>query len=1779
MLNGLFRTIQLSHFPWNCNDFESLAHQSQLLIHNDCLKEVVLILETVIQSTDLSLNYAKKTLLRYSILGYPLSNVWNSLVTNKMEISKPVTDYVRKALRKAYVMSLQYFSELTIIMSQNNDCPAALYAREIMSATSVLLHEVDDELISKFTSSLSIIPRTPDLKVQISALDAATILALNFPQTSTNMIQIIRKFLTTPSTIFELAVTVNTNLTIQQYGIERLAHCLKVMSQDISHSVIYNLLATLSGSLERTPTSPKNLSSLSVNNLNNSDQASIHSNEELRHQMLGNIIYTATGVARILKDDNVPLDETILEEFVNLALISSEKNFVEIVRKFSDISRQSLSPDNKIVTTAVLRCQQNLAERISCRPEFYEIYLLKILSLFVEKGVSSLAGEIGILLPVLKILLSHKDFKLMNASEELVGLFRNLWFHCVLYGFVSEDSWMREWRDSLIVIAQKTPPLVQESARNYLESDLEFNSVLVRGNSDQDLYAVKNALSSFLPSRAYEIKSFSFAEITFLLSVYHIEMMRSFMGQFFFIQRYFVNEGVNSSKLIGCMEEICNQECSNRAIAHTIDDDIRTQVRNLMIATCHRLNKVHQLAIKHLDSLMIAFPSFLCDKKLLFLLLELIELVWQSCEAEYENEYSPIYTFTSIKVGVTLNLTDSYTYRREMLSRLCENSKKWLSIAMARAPSEIRGLLEDYLKNFDSSQVENSIHMGRSIALEIGKTFSKLNYSALTYPRIPTTVVDNISEFIKDYSARNFYLGQVIGAHKIEFPSAKITDQIINEQKQKMRISLQSLERRVRNGSHVSFKELNRKLHFVTALLVSMPKPDEELVNYVVWIPIYLFTLESIKMGIYLWNWIINEKPILEKRVMTEISLGWNWSVRNRKEPFESKMQYAPSDKATRNQNMRLANLLFGPHLIWIQWLSGRFQAFRYRCAELVHLYVRFFQLTLDECENVCNHALSREGRLQIIILGFRILQSNRSEALIEHKFREGIYKSAFSWFSLPPRWIYDNKDRGGIINDTDKSKKLLLLFLESEINNLITWINPSNSPDVIKDTFTPHIEKSMTDDNWKSIIRHSWTLSPSLSVQMAARIKQHPIIQIEVQKLLANHSVDAVRVAEALPLLLVPPITAVSYFSTNYNNHSLILQYAMRALEYYPVDLVFFYIPQIVQALRFDNLGYVERFILGAAKISQLFAHQIIWNMNANMYKDDECLIPDPLKPTLDRIIDNIVNSLSGEDKAFYEREFKFFGDVTSISGKLKPYIKKSKSDKKAKIDEEMAKIKVDVGVYLPSNPEGKVVGIDYKSGRPLQIGDDCRQDVLALQLIAIFQNIFTSAGLDLYLFPYRIVATAPGCGVIDVIPNSISRDQLGREKVNSLYEYGVDSIAFEKARNCFIQACAAYSVVSFLLQIKDRHNGNIMLDDEGHIIHIDFGFILDIAPGGITFESSPFKLTTEMIQVMGGSADNQQFKWFSELCIKAYLAARPYAENICQVVGLMLGSGLPCFKGDTLKRIRDRFQIDKTERRAADYMIEKINQSFENKRTVWYDSFQKATNEYPDEIIILNVGGVKYETYRSTLTAYPETFLGTMFQERNQELLNSRNGNEYFFDRSGQIFHYVMQFYRTGKICYGDQIGPMPISLKEIETELDFFQIPRSTASAIDKVVITKVTNLINAFKQLIKEVAEIYMKESSFKNFKAEMQILFLDNGQATVNVDKKGISDIFENTKNYAYYIMALYKDEIKSHLENEYPELTWVHQHTSGEDLQYWKIRITIDWNLNYEKVLANVLNI
>jgi hypothetical protein len=157
----------------------------------------------------------------------------------------------------------------------------------------------------------------------------------------------------------------------------------------------------------------------------------------------------------------------------------------------------------------------------------------------------------------------------------------------------------------------------------------------------------------------------------------------------------------------------------------------------------------------------------------------------------------------------------------------------------------------------------------------------------------------------------------------------------------------------------------------------------------------------------------------------------------------------------------------------------------------------------------------------------------------------------------------------------------------------------------------------------------------------------------------------------------------------------------------------------------------------------------------------------------------------------------------------------------------------------------------------------DDLRQEQCAGQLISQIYSILLAGEVDCWLRPYGIIALSPSSGLIEAIPDTVSFDVLRRkmpEYVDLKHFFEVffgeeNSSAFEIARENFLRSLATYCIVCYLLQIKDRHNGNILLDRFGHVIHIDFGFILGSTPGGnIGFESAPFKLTSEMVNLMGG-------------------------------------------------------------------------------------------------------------------------------------------------------------------------------------------------------------------------------------------------------------------------------------------------------------------------------------
>uniref|UniRef100_A0A8C4Z9E6 Potassium voltage-gated channel subfamily D member 3 n=1 Tax=Gadus morhua TaxID=8049 RepID=A0A8C4Z9E6_GADMO len=85
-------------------------------------------------------------------------------------------------------------------------------------------------------------------------------------------------------------------------------------------------------------------------------------------------------------------------------------------------------------------------------------------------------------------------------------------------------------------------------------------------------------------------------------------------------------------------------------------------------------------------------------------------------------------------------------------------------------------------------------------------------------------------------------------------------------------------------------------------------------------------------------------------------------------------------------------------------------------------------------------------------------------------------------------------------------------------------------------------------------------------------------------------------------------------------------------------------------------------------------------------------------------------------------------------------------------------------------------------------------------------------------------------------------------------------------------------------------------------------------------------------------------------------------------------------------------------------------------------------------DELIVLNVSGRRFQTWRTTLDRYPDSLLGSS----EKEFFFNEETKEYFFDRDPDSFRSILNFYRTGKLHY-----PRYECISAYDEELAFFGI----------------------------------------------------------------------------------------------------------------------------------------
>jgi phosphatidylinositol 4-kinase A len=303
-------------------------------------------------------------------------------------------------------------------------------------------------------------------------------------------------------------------------------------------------------------------------------------------------------------------------------------------------------------------------------------------------------------------------------------------------------------------------------------------------------------------------------------------------------------------------------------------------------------------------------------------------------------------------------------------------------------------------------------------------------------------------------------------------------------------------------------------------------------------------------------------------------------------------------------------------------------------------------------------------------------------------------------------------------------------------------------------------------------------------------------------------------------------------------------------------------------------------------------------------------------------------------------------------------------------------------------ASPYGKVHGWRLASFI-VKAGEDIRREALVMQIINKLSEWFQTDIPESHrphMRPYTIMCVGGEAGLVECLSDAKSVDEVKkktdgfqslrdyferaygppttrsnhyqRNSATSIYPGRKETRTFEQAQDNFLRSLVGYSLVCYILQIKDRHNANILLDREGNIMHIDFGFVLGDTPKmakvPIFSERAPFKLSQEFWDVLGGWNIKQGGLGvrFCHMFEHAFACAASHTEEIVSLVEatmltLTQSPRQARFLANGVRnRLRMRGAPGSSEQKT--FIMELINAALIDFGTSAYDWLQRNMNGY---------------------------------------------------------------------------------------------------------------------------------------------------------------------------------------------------------------------------------------
>lgn len=146
-----------------------------------------------------------------------------------------------------------------------------------------------------------------------------------------------------------------------------------------------------------------------------------------------------------------------------------------------------------------------------------------------------------------------------------------------------------------------------------------------------------------------------------------------------------------------------------------------------------------------------------------------------------------------------------------------------------------------------------------------------------------------------------------------------------------------------------------------------------------------------------------------------------------------------------------------------------------------------------------------------------------------------------------------------------------------------------------------------------------------------------------------------------------------------------------------------------------------------------------------------------------------------------------------------------------------------------------------------------------------------------------YKIIMISNDLGIIEFLDNCLTLKNISNKNY-TLQNYILDNnkdIKIGIIKERFAKSLAISSCLSYVLGLGDRHANNIMVSNLGHIIHVDYGYILENPIHSSILNNPIIRISNEMIDFLGGW-NSEYYTLFRNYIAKVFDIIRLYADII---------------------------------------------------------------------------------------------------------------------------------------------------------------------------------------------------------------------------------------------------------------------------------------------------------